>query len=199
MERRLRRAMCAHSQDAPGRGQERRNAGPGAPAYGEVDCLVGGIVVTYQEIASRVKRCTEARQEWYSMVYPQVGPRTAEQSARIAGARHERGTYPRPRRRDAEDERSLNLERLGSLWREMRRANPGAMSSDHLVGRVRDSRKYRNGVAHARRTCGNAAVRNDRHNKTYESGTLAGYLGRMGATLGHVNQLYAHLRLVPME
>lgn len=199
MERRQCRAMRTHAQNPAGRGQGRKNAEPDAPAYVEVDCLVGGIVVTYQEIASRVKRCTEARQEWYSMVYPQVGPRTAEQSVRAAGARHERGTYPRLRRRGAADERSLNLERLGSLWGEMRRGNPGTMSRDHLVCRVRDSRKYRNGVAHARRACGNAAVRNDRLRKTYEAGTLAGHLGRMEATLGHVKQLYSHLRLVPME
>lgn len=191
--------MRAQTHNPTGKGKRRGNAAPGAPRRHEVDCLVGGIVVTYQEIAGRVKRCTEGRQEWYSMVYPQIKPHTIEQKMRSSEARRQKGTYPRLRHLPGADEKSLNLERLGSMWGEMRKANPGAISGDSLVGRVKYASKHRNGVAHARRTRSNATVRNDRWHVTYEVGTLEGYLGRMQETLDHVNQLYSHLRLVPME
>lgn len=155
--------------------------------------------MTYQEIASRVKRCTERRQEWYSMVYPRMKPYTTEQKMRSTETRHQKSTHPRLRELADMDGKSLNLERLASLWRDMRMGNPDAIASDNLVGRVISSRKYRNGVAHARRTRGNAAVRNDLWGKTYETGTLAGYLERIRETLDHVNQLYSHLKLAPME
>lgn len=177
-------------------GTNPRDGAPRDARVSKVDCLVGGVVVTYQEIASMVKRCTERRQEWYNMVYPEARPYDMAQRARSLEAHYHRKIHPIPREPHATA--PLNFERLGSLWKEMRMSNPGAIASSDLVAHVRNSHKYRNGVAHSRRTRGDSAVRNDMLRKTYDRGMLEEYLAHTQSTLGHMRLLYAHLRLVPM-
>jgi len=81
----------------------------------------------------------------------------------------------------------------------MRRANPGTITDTDLAVRVNNSCKYRNGVAHARRIRNSTAIRNDRRHTTYEVAKLVEYLGYIRETLAYVEELYAHLRLIPME
>jgi len=175
------------------------NSGSAVPSPGgdALGCLVGDIVITSQEIESRVKKCTEGRQEWLDKAYPKTRPRMEGHGARGAGARYEKTIYPDPH--DPSDARFRSRDKLKSMWREMGRAIPVTITDGDLAIRVNTSCKYRNGVAHARRACGGAAIRNDRWRETYGEERLVEYLGYMRDTLAYVEQLYAHLGRVPLE
>jgi len=177
-------------------GDEAGHVAPNAPRSGGLDCLVGDIVVTHQEIASKVKGCTDSGQEGNVTVYPKMGPDTMGHKRRISRARFQKKTYPRWRPTDDAD---IDLDKLGSMWKEMRRGNPGTISSSAMVERVKASRRCRNDVAHARRTCGNAAIRNDWRKETYDTARLEWCLGRIRGTLAYVDQLYAHRKRAPMK
>lgn len=176
------------SQDGAGTGS-RRN---------DLECLVGDIVITCQEIDSRIKKCTEVKQESLDSIYPGTRPHTAGQGRRGSGERHQKMAYP-PTQDDPFDTRFRSRDKLKSMWRDMRRANPETIADGDLAVRVNKSCKYRNYVAHARRTCGGSAIRNDKRGMTYGMATLAEYLVYVRETLAYVEQLHSHLKRVQVK
>lgn len=189
--------LASVERSAMRQGQGSAGHRPDAPNVDELDCLVGGIVVTCRETVSRVKRCTGGRHEWRIMC-PQMGPQTMGQKMRSLETRCQKNTCPNLRWSEGMEEKSLNLVMLESLWGWMRKANSRAIEGKHLVNRARESRKCRHGVAHARKTRRNTAARNGRRGKEHDAGTLARYLAHVRTRLARVNHLYAHLGLAPM-
>ncbi|MDD9813481.1 MAG: hypothetical protein OXU37_04335 [Thaumarchaeota archaeon] len=163
----------------------------------ELDCIVGNIVVTYQEIASRVRWCVRSR-EFHAELYPQMGP-DAEAEMRSLKTRHQGKIHPDPKMLGIVDARQNDLDMLEPLWAKMMDGDPGAMRSEDVARLVDVSFRFRNKVAHGRRVCGNEAIRNDMNHKAYGKAELVGYQRHVQNTLGHVKRLYVSLGLPPME
>lgn len=162
-----------------------------------MECLVGDIVITCHEVDSKIKKCTNVKQEWLDSVYPKAGLYATGQGMRGLGAWRQRSTYPDPQ--DPSGTRFRSHDKIRSMWREVRMGNPGTITAEDLAIRVNTSCKYRNGVAHARRTRGSVAIRNDRRHTTYKVATLVEYLGYIRETQSYVEQLYSHMNRIPAE
>lgn len=122
----------------------------------------------------------------------------AGQGRRGSGERHQKTAYP-PTQDDPFDTRFRSRDKLKSMWRDMRKANPETIADGDLADRVNKSCKYRNGVAHARRVRGGSAIRNDKWRMTYGMATLVEYLAYVRETLAYVEQLHSHLKRVQVE
>lgn len=179
-----------------GTGVKRMPGQPDAPHDAGVDCLVGSIAVTYQEIESRIKKCVEST-EFHESLYPESAPGTREQSMVDFARKHQKRTHPGKKRRKAKCDLP-DLDKLWSAWSGMRESDPGIIPSDELVRRVRDSCGHRNSVAHAMRVCGDAAVRNSKWQATYNRADLECYLSEVQETLTYIRRLHLHLGIPPM-
>lgn len=169
-----------------------------APGCGELDRLVGSIVMAHHEVEIRAKRCVESRRGMHEELCPELNPRPGNHRMRAIRIRHQKRTRPCPKDLDVATPRPANLGRLRSPWAGARRADPERAECYDLVWHVEVSRMCRDGVAHSMRALGNSAIRNHKLQKTYDAGTLAWHLEHVQCTLGCVRRLYRRMGLAPM-